>query len=87
MPVPRRWRGKKYVNEQINGFLKSSPFLGACVLHSKRINMIDPSCKGLKRFISDAQLHRTLSELAMHDLVTLAGVYKEEEKINLIFVG
>lgn len=83
MAVPRRWREKKYVNQQINGFLKSSPFLGACALCSK--NMIDPSWKGLKRFISDAQLHRTLSELAMHDLVTLA-VYKEGKK-NLIFVG
>lgn len=47
---------------------------------AKKINMIDPSWKGLKRFISDAQLHRTLSELAMRDLVTLAEVYKEGEK-------
>lgn len=54
---------------------------------AKKITMTDPSRKGLKRFISDAQLHRTLFELAMHDLVTLAEVYKEGKIINLIFVG
>lgn len=42
-------------------------------------NVTGPIRKGLKRFISDAQLHRmTVSELTMKtDLVTLAGVYKE----------
>lgn len=50
----------------------------------QKINMIGPSWKGLKRFISDAQLHRmTLSELGMkNDPVTSAGIYKEEEKIS-----
>lgn len=50
----------------------------------QKINMIGPPWKGLKRFISDAQLHRmTLSELAMkNDPVTSAGIYKEGEKIS-----
>lgn len=48
----------------------------------QKINTIGPLGKGLKRFISDAQLHRrTLSELAMkNDRVTLAGVYRGEKK-------
>lgn len=43
--------------------------------------------KRAERFISDAQLHRTLSELAMHDLVTFAEVYKEGKKTSLFSVG
>lgn len=49
--------------------------------------MIDPSWKGLQRFISDAQLHKPLCELAMHDPLTLAEVYQEGKKINLILWG
>lgn len=55
----------------------------------QKINMTGPSWKGLKRSISDAQLHRmTLSELAMkNDLVSLAGIYKEEKKSDFFGEG
>lgn len=82
MPVSRKQR-KKIICKWTNKWLLKKQFIlrSLCIMQQK-INTIGPLGKGLKRFISDAQLHRrTLSELAMkNDRVTLAGVYRGEKK-------